>query len=379
MMCSDGKKRIVLLINGSEGSAGGMRASNLFLRLQDRYQADYFYRSGSKISSLCRFLRHIWSLNPDLVYVVDTAISGAGAAILGRLSRRTPFVIDTGDLGYELAELTATPGWTGRRVINLVESSALRLASGIVVRGTFHKELLEGVGLRNVHLVRDGIGTEPASFDKVEILRQTLGLNDRLCVGMMGSIKINRRYGMCYGWDLVEALALLPPNLPVCGLIVGDGDGLPVLQRRTMELGLENRIHFVGRIPYADVGTYLGLMDVALSTQTNNRVGQVRTTGKLPEYMAAGCYVLATDVGEARLLLPPEMRLPYNGVIDRAYPERLAAKITELVGEPRERLRETVIETKIRAQEDLSYSHLSCRMDQVLQSVFRVMEARKAL
>ena len=100
-------------------------------------------------------------------------------------------------------------------------------------------------------------------------------------------------------------------------------------------------------------------MDAALSTQTNNRVGSVRTTGKLAHYMACGCYVLATDVGEARLLLPPEMRLPYDGIKDAAYPARLAQKIAELADWDAARLGEATAGTVACAQADLDYRHLS--------------------
>jgi hypothetical protein len=48
-------------------------------------------------------------------------------------------------------------------------------------------------------------------------------------------------------------------------------------------------------------------MDICLSTQTNDVVGWVRTTGKLPLYLAAGRYVLASRVGEAARVLPEEM------------------------------------------------------------------------
>jgi glycosyltransferase involved in cell wall biosynthesis len=172
---------------------------------------------------------------------------------------------------------------------------------------------------------------------------------------------------MCYGWDLVEAMALVEARLPVRALVVGDGEGLEYLRSRTAELGIENRVRFVGRVPYAELSTYIALMDIAVSTQTNNRVGEVRTTGKLPAYMASGCYVLASDVGEARLLLPPEMRLPYRGVKDDAYPERLAQKITELAGWGPERLAEATKGTVARAREELDYRYLSSRLELVLE------------
>ena len=362
-------QHIVALVNGAEGSAGGVRARGLLGSLPDRFRVTFLYRDGSKLGSLQRFLRQISVLRPDLVYVIDTAVSGAGAASLARVLRQKPFVVDTGDLGYELAESTGNPGWAGRKVIGLVEATALRLAAGVVVRGTFHKEILEKAGLRNVHLIRDGIHAGQSRPLDVSDLRREIGLDNHLCVGMMGSIKWNRRYNMCYGWDLVEAFGLLNPNLPVRGLVIGDGDGLPVLQERAAALGIADRIRFVGRIPYSDVPRFTNLMDVALSTQTDNRVGQVRTTGKLPEYMATGCYILATDVGEARLLLPPEMRLPYRGVKDDEYPTRLATKIAHLAGLDPNIMREATRATTALAQEKLDYPYLSQELNQVLQSL----------
>jgi glycosyltransferase involved in cell wall biosynthesis len=112
----------------------------------------------------------------------------------------------------------------------------------------------------------------------------------------------------------------------------------------------------------------VNLMDVALSTQTNDRVGQARMTGKLAEYMACGRYVVASDVGEAQLLLPPEMRLAYDGVKDTRYPERLAAKIRELVEsspEDRRRASDGLVQT---ARSQLDYGALSTTLRRVLDS-----------
>lgn len=365
-------QHVLVLVNGHPGSAGGTRARGLFEPLQNQGRVDYFYRDFGKIASLRYFFQKISRLKPNLVYVIDTAISGAGAALLARCFRGIPYIVDTGDLGYELAELTGTPGWAGRKMIGFVEASALHLASAIVVRGTFHKEILNQDGFHNVSVIRDGIGAGQPDSMAVSHLRRTLGLEGFLCVGMMGSIKMNPRTNLCYGWDLVEALGALDLKLPVRGLIVGDGDGLPVLRQRAKILGIEERVNFAGRVSYDQVSAYLGVMDVALSTQTNNRVGQVRTTGKLPEYMAAGCYVLATDVGEARLLLPSEMRLPYQAVKDLEYPARLAAKITRLAEANLRELDDAVAATQKLAQNELTYSYLSRQLDQVLQSVLKV-------
>src|SRR5262249_42857683 len=64
---------------------------------------------------------------------------------------------------------------------------------------------------------------------------------------------------------------------------------------------------------------------------SNDVVGMVRTTGKLPLYLACGKYVTATDVGEARRVLPGVgCLLPYKGVRDDDHPEPLAQHLQKL-------------------------------------------------
>jgi glycosyltransferase involved in cell wall biosynthesis len=363
----EGRSRIVVLVNGDESSAAGARARGLFDRLDGAYATHVLYRWEGKSRALWRFAAALRRLRPDLVYVINPSVSGVGAAMVARLGRRT-FVLDTGDLAGELAHSTRRVVWPARKAIELTEAMALRAAAAVVVRSTRHKEFLDGTVRRPVYVIRDGVDCAVSRRIDVTDLKRELGLDGFLCIGVMGSLNWNRRWSMCYGWDLVEALALLEPSLPVRGLVVGNGDGLPRLRERTRELGIEDRVRFAGKVPFADVPRYVNVMDVALSTQTNDRVGQARTTGKLAEYMACGRYVLASDVGEAKFLLPPEMRLAYDGVKDTRYPERLAAKIRELVDsspEDRRRASDRLVE---RARTQLDYSALSTTLRQVLDS-----------
>jgi glycosyltransferase involved in cell wall biosynthesis len=364
----NGRRRVVVLVNGDEASAAGARACGLFGPIRDTYDTHILYRTGRRGSALVRFARALRVLRADIVYVVNPSVSGVGAA-MSAWRAGTPFVLDTGDLAGELAHSTRRLPWPARQAIALTEAVALRAAAAVVVRGTRHREFLTDAGRGSVYLIRDGVDSAASRPLDVSVLRRELGLEGFRCIGVMGSLNWNRRWSMCYGWDLVEALALVDPSLPVRGLVVGDGDGLSRLRERARELRLGERIKFVGRIPPADVPRYVNLMDVALSTQTNDRVGQARTTGKLAEYMACGRYVLASDVGEARLLLPREMRLPYQGVKDTGYPARLATRITELVQERPERVRratERLVET---ARSELDYAHLAASLTQVLDAV----------
>jgi glycosyltransferase involved in cell wall biosynthesis len=123
------------------------------------------------------------------------------------------------------------------------------------------------------------------------------------------------------------------------GLVIGDGSGLARLKERCIALGVEDRVVFVGRIPYRQLPRFINLMDICLSTQTNDTAGQVRTTGKLPIYLACGRFVLASQVGEAARVLPAEMLVPYTGAKDIDYPGRLTARIASLLDYP-ERLQQ---------------------------------------
>jgi glycosyltransferase involved in cell wall biosynthesis len=129
-------------------------------------------------------------------------------------------------------------------------------------------------------------------------------------------------------------IRLLRDRLPtrlVRGLIIGDGSGIEILRRRCVDHGIADRIEFVGRVPYSELPGWLRRLDVCLSTQTDDVIGNVRTTGKLPLYLAAGRFVLASRVGEASRVLPPEMLVEFRGVVDPEYPARLADRLIRLL------------------------------------------------
>jgi glycosyltransferase involved in cell wall biosynthesis len=143
----------------------------------------------------------------------------------------------------------------------------------------------------------------------------------------------DRRHEICYGWDLVEALAFLR-DLPVKGVIIGDGDGRSHLERRAAALHIEDRVIFLPQVSIDEARTYLQVLDVGLSTQSDDLVGWVRTTGKLIQYLQQNRFVLATEVGQASWVLPREMLLPYSGPVDRDHPRRLAMRLASLIDDP---------------------------------------------
>ncbi len=321
-----------MLVHGGPQSIEAVRARGLS-RLLPPEKIRLLFRENGRQATLRAWHAALREHRPELLYVLNTAQPGVPIAVWWRRRHRLPYILDTGDVIYEMARRSGIGAGWRLPLLWFTERLAWRNAARLVIRGTRHREYFERRNLPAT-LIRDGYADQQAVDPvAVEALRKRLGLDGKFVVGVMGSLVFSPRLQICYGWDLVRALPALA-DLPVIGVVIGDGDGQQWLREEAVRRGVSDRLVFTGRIPYAEVPTYLRLFDVALSTQTNNLPGQVRTTGKVPEYMAAGRFILASRVGEAELLLPGEMLLDFNGELDSNYPNRLAARIRQLVNHP---------------------------------------------
>jgi glycosyltransferase involved in cell wall biosynthesis len=357
--------RVAFIINGDEQSAMGHRARALAEHLRECYDIQLAYRSGNKLIALLRFLRFLGGVRPPLSYVFDMSYSGVLAAWLHRLVFRNRLIIETGDSIYELMRSTGNRGRLGLLLTRRLENFSLRVADRIVVRGRYHQQWLEERGV-TADVIQDGVDTEQFKLIDADELRSQHGLGETLTVGVVGSSVWSDKLEMCYGWELIELLHLLP-QAPVKGVIIGDGSGIVHLKARCREYGIEDRVLFLGHVPYAELPRYLNMIDVCLSTQTNDLVGKVRTSGKLPLYLATGRYILATNVGEAALVLKPEMLVPYEGVQDWLYPSKLAERVYAILAEP-QKLASGALNVET-AKEHFEYSKLARCLADVIDSV----------
>ena len=365
---------IYVVIPYAPDSIIAYRAQRLMKDLVGDFEIRTFFKSkrGTTRSLKWRrwieIAREIWSTRPKLIYAFKPDKWAAFAFLLGHMIGANR-MLDTGDVRVALARARGAGFWACLTE-HLFEVANLHWADAITVRGTKHRRLLASHGYRHVFVIPDGVDPSHSRYIYDPALRSKIvGDRDGVTVGVMGTTHWNRKREMCYGWELVEILHLLK-DLPLFGIVIGNGSGLPHLKRRAEQCGVRDRIAFVGRIPYEEVPRYVSLMDIALSTQTNDLVGQVRTTGKLPEYLACGRYVLASRVGEAALVLPDEMLVPYHGEgRDDTYPERLAQRIRTLVRH-RERLKRGAVGPGIVA-EHFDYNVLSPKVRGIVEMLLR--------
>lgn len=320
--------RIAFLVSGDQHSPMAYRARAFAERLNSRYDVRVAYRRGNKFLAIVRFCKFLWSAKPNLVYIFDISYSTVFAAFLHRLFHRSPVIVETGDEIYELMRSSGNRSRLGLWLTYWLQELSLR-ADQVVVRGHFHQELLKRRGIKAA-VIPDGVDTSQVRPKDGKALRKRFAVNGELTIGLVGSSVWSEKLQMCYGWELIELLRLMKDQ-PVKGIMIGDGSGIAHLQARCREYGIEDKIVFIGRIAYGELPDHLAMIDVCLSTQTNDVVGQVRTTGKLPLYLAAGRFVLATRVGEAALVLNDDMLVDYEGVKDADYPRKLKERLGSIL------------------------------------------------
>ncbi|WP_435022611.1 glycosyltransferase (plasmid) [Tundrisphaera sp. TA3] len=360
---SDPRPVVAFLVPGGPASAMAERAGAFADRLSGEIDPRLVFAEGRRASAALAMLRRLEGLRPRLCYVLDIAAAGVAAAGMYRAATGTPMVVDTGDAVVELGRALGR-GPVGMLATRGLEAFALRAAARVVVRGRHHRDLLARAGIP-AEFVPDGVAVDQFAPGPDAGPRPA---GRPLTIGLVGSCVWSPVRRNCYGWDLIELVRILRdrlPDLPVRGILIGDGSGVDVLKRRCEEYGLGGRIQFAGRVPYEELPACLRRIDICLSTQTNDAIGMVRTTGKLPLYLAAGRFVLASRVGEAARVLPPEMLVEYRGSSDPDYPGRLAERVIRLAecGAPFDHRPECVA----LAREHFDYDRLAGRVAGVIQ------------
>lgn len=235
---------------------------------------------------------------------------GVAAALLGRALGR-PVVISA--RGTDVNLLPEYP-WPRRQIL-----WAAAQASAIVsVSEALKRRMIEiGVAADKITVLRNGVDAElfaPVDRDRV---RAELGLSRPTLVAV-GNVLVSK------GQDTaIRSLTILKDwEL----LIVGAGADEAAFQRLAGEIGVADRVRFVGRVKQDELARYFGAADISVLASLREGWPNV-----LLESMACGTPVVATDVGG----VPEIITKPETGRImkDRS-PEALADAVGSLQANP---------------------------------------------
>ncbi len=324
------------------------------------------FREGGRLRAIRHFVAGVLRTRPAVVYAVDSAAATVAALVVARTVLGSRVIMETGEATAALARSTGRFGHAGALAVALIERLGYRVADTLVVRGYGHQEILrETLGLDSV-VIPEGFDPTVAGPRDGTAFRQDWGADENtIVVGVRGSASWVERLQWCYGRDVIEVIARARrPDL--LGVVAVKGDGLPHLKRLAQDLGVTDRVRFVEPQEGGDLWQQLGAIDVGLSTQTNDHVGQSRTTTKLIQYLAAGKYILASRVGTAAVVLPDEMLVDYHGAWDEGYFDRLARRIEALPDRTRVRARGLELLERARA---FAYPELLPRWERVFASL----------
>ena len=126
-------------------------------------------------------------------------------------------------------------------------------------------------------------------------LKFRLGIDEHPTIGFIGAF---------YKWhgveSLIEVLSLVLEHMDVCLVLVGDGPERSAIAEQAARRGLSDNVRFAGWVPYSDVPTYLGLIDVAVAPYPPLPQPLWFSPLKLFDYMASGKAIVASGIGQIR-------------------------------------------------------------------------------
>ncbi|HEX3723738.1 MAG TPA: glycosyltransferase family 4 protein [Nitrolancea sp.] len=162
------------------------------------------------------------------------------------------------------------------------------------------QRLLQTRPPKQIHTLLDAVDTERFSPDALTLgekreLRRQLGIPDGsdviVYLGLLAPYQ---------GSDLLlHAARTIAEAKPNAFFLLMGFPGVEQYQQLAQQLGLDDRVSFPGRIPYADAHRYLGLGDVAVAPKMSLTEGN----GKIYNYMSMGLPVVAFDAEPNREIL----------------------------------------------------------------------------
>ncbi|MCJ7658800.1 MAG: glycosyltransferase [Anaerolineales bacterium] len=222
----------------------------------------------------------------DVVHVHHPFLSGRLA--LRYCPPRNIPVVFTNHTRYDLyaqAYLPALPGGLSEPLLKTYLSSFCGSCDLVIAPSAGVREVLHKLGvITSIEVVPNGVDLSPYSNETVPIDRSEFGFNESDIVlvytGRLGPEK-NLPF-------LLRAFAGIAKSFEDVGLlIVGDGPEYDNLVDRVQHMGITDRVHFTGQVPYDDLPRYLATADAFVTAS----VSEVHPLSVI-EAQAAGLPVL---------------------------------------------------------------------------------------
>jgi glycosyltransferase involved in cell wall biosynthesis len=309
----------------------GWEVSGLFLDPAHRTERLWTWRvplarrRGSVVRHLFEYgAFFVWALawvtirvvrrRPHLVYVNTPPDALVFTALAAKLTG-VPVILDVHDPMPELLVAKGNKsGWL-RKLLVLQERWSLRFADKVI---TVHEPLRELLHERSPKTAIEVVMNVPDASE----WRQIEHDGRSRTIVYTGSVAI--RYGLD---DVLTAMADVASEIPNVRLrVIGEGEDLGLLRRMATDLGIDERVDFMGLVPWEEVRAVQADAWIGVNVPKPDELGNLSFSNKVVEWVALGLPVIASRTSTL-LRYFPEGTLFY---VDPGSAARLAKQLMVL-------------------------------------------------
>ncbi|WP_271402331.1 glycosyltransferase family 4 protein [Salinicoccus roseus] len=185
----------------------------------------------------------------------------------------------------------------------------------ITISESLKKYLIEkGIEEEKITVLPNGVDTEQLKpLAKDESIIEKYGLQNSKVIGFIGSLTSYEGIELIFD-SMKHIKGSKNVKYPLKFIIVGAGQYRSELEKRVEEMGLENDVIFIGRVPHEDVSKFYSVIDIAPFPRKDAPVCHLVTPIKTYEAMSMGKRVVVSDVDALKEMVHEGV----NGVVFKA-------------------------------------------------------------
>ncbi len=261
---------------------------------------------GAVKATKSRITELIDKIRPDIIHAHSPVLNGLAALRVGR-NKNIPVVYEIRAFWEDAAvdQGTSREGGLRYKLTQVLETKIIKDVDAVfTICDGLRKEIIKrGVPESKVTVVPNSIDSSRFTFNAPvnTQLQQKLRLNGKRVIGFIGSF---------FSFEGVPALVevmplLLKQNPDYRLLLVGGGEDEEKIIRLVRDMGLQDKVVLIGRVPHSEVKDYYSLADLFVYPRLSIRLTELVTPLKPLEAMAQGKLVVASDVGGHKEMIFP--------------------------------------------------------------------------
>lgn len=263
----------------------------------------------------------------DLLLIAKPHPMNSIAGLRVGRKKRLPVILDCDD--YE-AESNHTSSNLQKTILRFFENTMPKKVDLVTTNTYFNKNRMIKLGIPEgkIHYIPNGVDTErfwQVSAETVAQKKAELELTDKKVIAYLGSLSLaNHPVDLLFKAFAEIAKALEEARL----LIVGGGKDLDTLKSLSLQLGIEYKTIFTGKVRPDEMNLYYQLADVSIDPANDTLADRGRCPLKIFESWQMGVPVVSSDVGDRAILAgdPPAILLATSND-----PEELSRLLLDLL------------------------------------------------